>query len=286
MCGACTITLHRRAFLESTWLFLKRLSIDGIFLFGLLCLWIPWLQWTFSTTVAVFIAHAVANAFLIFWIPIHDISLYNVWDSPLDLTQVMRKLRAILIVNLLLIVFLAKGPKFCPYPGKRPHAVYNPSPVRWSWSQVQNWIDDCLDSFIEKKVPKELTRFKWTCCCGRTFTETVRELKPGTAEAWMQSVSDIQTGRVASSLPAEQRAEAGRLESIVLGDRSALFTQEVSQSGSRGMGSAPGHSIETAEANDHLQRRFALLCFKEGRHTIRLVHSEVTHKYSDQEMFE
>ncbi|OJD28172.1 hypothetical protein ACJ73_00433 [Blastomyces percursus] len=55
---------------DSTWLFLKWVSIDGIFLFGLPALRIPWLEWAFSTTLAVFMVHAVANAFLMFRIPI------------------------------------------------------------------------------------------------------------------------------------------------------------------------------------------------------------------------
>lgn len=56
--------------LDSTWLFLKWLLIDGTFLFGLPALRIPWLEWAFSTTLAVFLLHAVANAFLMFRIPV------------------------------------------------------------------------------------------------------------------------------------------------------------------------------------------------------------------------
>ncbi|PGG97004.1 hypothetical protein GX51_07553 [Blastomyces parvus] len=55
---------------DSTWLFLKWVSIDGIFLFGLPALRIPWLEWAFATTLAVFMVHTVANAFLMFRIPI------------------------------------------------------------------------------------------------------------------------------------------------------------------------------------------------------------------------
>ncbi|KAG5287106.1 nucleoporin Pom152 [Histoplasma ohiense] len=55
---------------DSTWLFLKWVSIDGIFLFGLPALRVPWLEWSFATTLAVFMVHAVANAFLMFRIPI------------------------------------------------------------------------------------------------------------------------------------------------------------------------------------------------------------------------
>ncbi|EAW09148.1 putative nuclear envelope pore membrane protein [Aspergillus clavatus NRRL 1] len=56
--------------LDSTWLFLKWASIDGIFLFGLQALRIPWLEWAFPTTLAIFLLHVVGNMFLMFRIPI------------------------------------------------------------------------------------------------------------------------------------------------------------------------------------------------------------------------
>ena len=56
--------------LDSTWLFLKWMSVDGIFLFGLQALRIPWLEWAFPTTLAVFLVHMVGNMFLMFRIPV------------------------------------------------------------------------------------------------------------------------------------------------------------------------------------------------------------------------
>lgn len=56
--------------LDSTWLFLKWMSIDGMFLFGLQALRIPWLEWAFPTTLAVFLVHMVGNIFLLFRIPV------------------------------------------------------------------------------------------------------------------------------------------------------------------------------------------------------------------------
>ncbi|KAJ5288478.1 Nucleoporin [Penicillium angulare] len=56
--------------LDSTWLFLKWVSVDGVFLFGLQALRIPWLEWAFPTTLALFLLHVVCNAFLMFQIPI------------------------------------------------------------------------------------------------------------------------------------------------------------------------------------------------------------------------
>jgi nucleoporin POM152 len=58
--------------LDSTWLFLKWISIDGVFLFGLPALRIPWLEWSFSTTLAIYLLHAVANIFLMFRIPVSN----------------------------------------------------------------------------------------------------------------------------------------------------------------------------------------------------------------------
>jgi nucleoporin POM152 len=59
--------------LDSTWLFLKWVSIDGIFLFGLQALRIPWLEWAFPTTLAVFLVHMVGNIFLMFRIPVSSL---------------------------------------------------------------------------------------------------------------------------------------------------------------------------------------------------------------------
>ncbi|CEL06692.1 Putative Complex: S. cerevisae Pom152 is part of the nuclear pore complex [Aspergillus calidoustus] len=56
--------------LDSTWLFLKWASIDGVCLFGLQALRIPWLEWAFPTTLALFLLHVVFNIFLMFRIPI------------------------------------------------------------------------------------------------------------------------------------------------------------------------------------------------------------------------
>lgn len=56
--------------LDSTWLFLKWVSVDGFFLFGLQALRIPWLEWAFPTTLALFLLHVVGNVFLMFRIPV------------------------------------------------------------------------------------------------------------------------------------------------------------------------------------------------------------------------
>lgn len=56
--------------LDSTWLFLKWNFIDGVFLFGIQALRVPWLEWTFPTFLAIFLLHAAANVFLMFRIPV------------------------------------------------------------------------------------------------------------------------------------------------------------------------------------------------------------------------
>ena len=55
---------------DATWLFLKWVLIDMICFFGLSVFRIPWLEWTFSSTLALFLLHAVANFFLMFRIPV------------------------------------------------------------------------------------------------------------------------------------------------------------------------------------------------------------------------
>ena len=56
--------------LDSTWFFLKWNVIDMLFLFGLPALHIPWLEWSYFTTLTVYLVHFVANALLMFHIPI------------------------------------------------------------------------------------------------------------------------------------------------------------------------------------------------------------------------
>lgn len=78
--------------LDSTWLFLKWLSIDGIFLFGLQALRIPWLEWAFPTTLAIFLLHIVGNIFWMFRIPIPisawiSAMIKLVWDRELAISE-------------------------------------------------------------------------------------------------------------------------------------------------------------------------------------------------------
>ena len=56
--------------LDSTWLFLKWLGIDAIFLLCLPAFRIPWLEFSFLITVTAWLLHAVFNAFLMYHISI------------------------------------------------------------------------------------------------------------------------------------------------------------------------------------------------------------------------
>ncbi|KAI9724576.1 MAG: hypothetical protein M1828_003599 [Chrysothrix sp. TS-e1954] len=55
---------------ESLWLFMKWISIDGVFLFGLPGFRIPWLEWSTTTMTILFLFHAAFDAILMFRIPI------------------------------------------------------------------------------------------------------------------------------------------------------------------------------------------------------------------------
>lgn len=55
---------------ESLWLFMKWIAIDGIFLFGLPGLRIPWLEWSSVTMTLLFLVHALLDGVLMFRIPI------------------------------------------------------------------------------------------------------------------------------------------------------------------------------------------------------------------------
>ncbi|KAK5105821.1 hypothetical protein LTR62_002124 [Meristemomyces frigidus] len=55
---------------QSLWLFMKWLAIDGIWLFGLPGLRIPWLEWSVGTLAVLFLAHAAADGMMMFRIPL------------------------------------------------------------------------------------------------------------------------------------------------------------------------------------------------------------------------
>jgi nucleoporin POM152 len=78
--------------LDATWCFLKWNVIDMLFLFGLPALHIPWLEWSFFTTLTVYLVHFIANAFLMFRIPIPIIAwagslLKLVYDRELSISD-------------------------------------------------------------------------------------------------------------------------------------------------------------------------------------------------------
>ncbi|EME40183.1 hypothetical protein DOTSEDRAFT_28091 [Dothistroma septosporum NZE10] len=55
---------------QSLWLFMKWVAMDGIFLFGLPSMRIPWLEWNPATMTLLFLAHAFADGMLMFRVPI------------------------------------------------------------------------------------------------------------------------------------------------------------------------------------------------------------------------
>ena len=55
---------------DSLWLFMKWIAIDSIFLYGVPGLKIPWLQWSSTSTMMLFIGHAIFDAILMFRIPV------------------------------------------------------------------------------------------------------------------------------------------------------------------------------------------------------------------------
>ena len=59
---------------DSVWLFMKWVSMDGVFLFGLPALRVPWMEWSSTTMTFVFLMHAVVDSFMIFGIPVSDTS--------------------------------------------------------------------------------------------------------------------------------------------------------------------------------------------------------------------
>ncbi|KAI9752796.1 MAG: hypothetical protein M4579_005471 [Chaenotheca gracillima] len=55
---------------DSLWLFLKWAAIDGVFIYGLPGMKVPWLEWSNVTTTVLFLIHAVLDGILMFRVPI------------------------------------------------------------------------------------------------------------------------------------------------------------------------------------------------------------------------
>ena len=55
---------------DSLWLFMKWVALDGVFLYGLPGLRIPWLEWSSTSMTVIFLLHAVLNGVLMFRIPV------------------------------------------------------------------------------------------------------------------------------------------------------------------------------------------------------------------------
>jgi len=70
---------------ESLWLFMKWVMFDGIFLFGLPELRIPWLEFSSASTTILFLAHALLDGVLMFRIPVpHRQSLFEACTRTAD----------------------------------------------------------------------------------------------------------------------------------------------------------------------------------------------------------
>ena len=55
---------------DSLWLWMKWASIDGVSMYGIQGLKIPWLQWSATTVAGFFLMHAILNAVVLFRIPV------------------------------------------------------------------------------------------------------------------------------------------------------------------------------------------------------------------------
>jgi len=49
------------------------------------------------------------------------------------------------------------------YLTQRSVEIYEPSRLRWYWSQVQNAVNYCRYAMIRYEVPDGFTKFQWTC---------------------------------------------------------------------------------------------------------------------------
>ncbi|KAI9662591.1 MAG: hypothetical protein M1821_008758 [Bathelium mastoideum] len=117
---------------ESFWLFLKWIAIDGVFLFALPGLRIPWLEWSTGTMSSIFLAHAILDGMLMFRVGIPFqaalIALSKLlYDRELALSEVNVKPADIihnssLILGKQIIHILPEGSALLD-PIKEPHCI-------------------------------------------------------------------------------------------------------------------------------------------------------------------
>ena len=60
---------------DSVPLFLKWVLVDAVFLFGLPELKIPWMEWSATTMMVLYVGHVIANGALMFRIPVRRMSI-------------------------------------------------------------------------------------------------------------------------------------------------------------------------------------------------------------------
>lgn len=66
--------------MDSPWQWMKWTAIDGMFLYAVPELRIPWLEWSSTTIILVFLVHALLNGILMFRIPVR--LFHHPFDSP------------------------------------------------------------------------------------------------------------------------------------------------------------------------------------------------------------
>ncbi|KAL1983080.1 hypothetical protein VTN96DRAFT_493 [Rasamsonia emersonii] len=162
--------------LDSTWLFLKWNFIDGVFLFSIQALRIPWLEWAFPTFLAIFLLHAAANVFLMFRIPLPvgtwaGILVKMVYDRELSISERSVKpadiiYNASLILGKQIIHILPEG-----------SATLNPDRVPFCLGPQQSSI--ALPIRINQTTPVliELLRYDLHTGQNETITISSKQLK-------------------------------------------------------------------------------------------------------------
>ena len=62
---------------QSLWLFMRWIAIDGVWLFGLPSMRIPWLEWSSTTMTLLFMAHALVDGMMMFRIPLPVFAVFG-----------------------------------------------------------------------------------------------------------------------------------------------------------------------------------------------------------------
>ncbi|KAI9795221.1 MAG: hypothetical protein M1833_007303 [Piccolia ochrophora] len=152
------------------------------------------------------------------------------------------------------------------------------------WSKILNLRDKYFNILYRKPVEQGLTKFTWTCRCGRSFTETVYEVVPGAADKCVRTVvNDQSSGDQDTSSAIDNNLSAP--SKVDHSSSNKKVGEELVASKSRSPTDMTTNEKDGPVVHD-AGNEYLLLCVQQGRHVTKLFHNELSDKRSDQDTFE